>query len=109
MDPAPAVVPLDGRSLEGIFADIARVGHAVHRADQATALVAQLRSRIARVERHVEDVARPGVVCLEWLAPLFNAGHWVPEQVAIAGGEDLLGAPLVPSIDVPFGRLLVAD
>src|SRR5437870_4684439 len=109
MDPAPAVVPLDGQSLEGIFADIARVGDALHRADRARALVAQLRSRISRVERHVEGAARPGVVCLEWLAPLFNAGHWVPEQVAIAGGEDLLGAPLVPSIDVPFGRLLAAD
>ena len=109
MDPAPAVVPLDGQSLEGIFADIARVGDALHRVDRARALVAQLRSRISRVERHVEDAARPGVVCLEWLAPLFNAGHWVPEQVANAGGDDLLGTPLVPSIDVPFGRLLVAD
>src|SRR5256885_2207376 len=52
---------------------------------------------------------RPTVVCLEWLAPLFNAGHWVPEQVAIAGGEDLLGKPLVPSIDFPWERLREAD
>ena len=52
---------------------------------------------------------RPTVGCLEWLAPLFNAGHWVPEQVAIAGGMDLLGRPLVPSIDFPFERLLEAD
>ena len=109
LDPEPAVVPLDGHSLEGILADIARVGDAIGRADAATALVTGLRERIARVEAQVAGLLRPGVVCLEWLAPLFNAGHWVPEQVAIAGGVDLLGRPLVPSIDVPWVDLVAAD
>ena len=64
---------------------------------------------MARVAQQVNGARRPTVGCLEWLAPLFNAGHWVPEQVAIAGGTDLLGRPLVPSIDFPFERLLEAD
>ena len=100
MDPAPEVVPLDGQSLEGIFSDIERVGRAIGRKDAALALVADLRDRIARVRTQVAGAERPTAVCLEWLAPLFNAGHWVPEQVTIAGGEDLLGKPLVPSVDV---------
>ena len=108
LDPAPAVVPLDGHSLDGIFADIARVGEALGRGPAAARLVADLRSRIARVAALV-GAGRPSVVCLEWLAPLFNAGHWVPEQVAIAGGLDLLGRPLVPSIDVPWDDLVAAD
>ena len=109
LDPAPNVVPLDGHSLAGIFADTARVGAAIGRAAAAAALVADLRARIARVEAQVAGRRRPTVVCLEWLAPLFIAGHWVPEQVAIAGGEDRLGRPLVPSIDVPWGDLVAAD
>ena len=109
LDPPPAVVPLDGHSLDGIFADIVRVGAAIGRASAATALLADLRARIARVEAQVAGRRRPTVVCLEWLAPLFNAGHWVPEQVAIAGGLDLLGRPLVPSIDVPWEDLVAAD
>ena len=109
MDPAPDVVPLDGHSLEGIFSDIERVGRAIGRKDAALALVADLRDRIARVRTQVAGAERPTAVCLEWLAPLFNAGHWVPEQVAIAGGEDLLGKPLVPSVDVPWEELLAAD
>ena len=109
LDPAPDVVPLDGHSLDGIFADIARVGDALGRRDAATTLVAALRARIARVEEQVAGATRPTVVCLEWLAPLFNAGHWVPEHVAIAGGLDLLGRPLVPSIDVPWEDLVAAD
>lgn len=109
LDPAAVVVPLDGHSLDGILADVARVGAAIGRVDAAAALVAELRSRIARVEAQVARLRRPTVVCLEWLAPLFNAGHWVPEQVAIAGGEDLLGRPLVPSIDVPWDAMVAAD
>jgi iron complex transport system substrate-binding protein len=109
MDPAPLVVPLDGHALEGIFADIQRVGDALGRTDAATALVAELRARIGRVEQQVAGALRPTVVCLEWLAPLFNAGHWVPEQVAIAGGDDVLGKTGVPSIDFPFDSLLAAD
>jgi iron complex transport system substrate-binding protein len=109
LDPAPAVVPLDGHSLEGIFTDIGRVGDALGRSAAAASLVADLRARIARVEELVAGLRRPSVVCLEWLAPLFNAGHWVPEQVAIAGGVDLLGRPLVPSIDVPWEDLVAAD
>ena len=109
MDPAPTVVPLDGHSLEGILADIDRVGVALGRRDAASRLVADLRTRIAHVGFLVAGAARPRVACLEWLAPLFNAGHWVPEQVALAGGRDVLGAPLVPSIDLPFERLLEVD
>jgi iron complex transport system substrate-binding protein len=106
---AAPVVPLDGGSLEGIFVDIARVGEALGRAREAAALVASLHARIERVRALVADAPRPRVACLEWLDPLFNAGHWVPEQVAHAGGEDVLGTAGVPSVDVPLERLIAAD
>lgn len=109
LEPAPHVVPLDGGSLEGIFEDIARVGAALGREPQATALIASLRGRIEVVRALVADTPAPTVVCLEWLDPLFNAGHWVPEQIALAGGRDLLGLPRVPSIDVPMERLFQSD
>jgi iron complex transport system substrate-binding protein len=43
---------------------------------------------------------RPRVACLEWLDPLYVGGHWVPEMVAIAGGEDVLGRAGHPSFKV---------
>lgn len=107
--PAPAVVPLDGHSIEGIFADILRVGNALDRPSRATALVASLQRRIARVRAAVAGAPRATVVCLEWLDPLFNAGHWVPEQVALAGGEELLGRPLEPSREIALDALAAAD
>src|SRR5207253_1612837 len=67
MDPAPVVVALDGHSLEGICTDSLDVGDALGRGAAAMKLVADLRARIARVERQVAGASRPTVVCLEWL------------------------------------------
>jgi iron complex transport system substrate-binding protein len=91
LDRDPVVVPLEASSIEGVFADIRRVGAALDCDDEADRLVADLRSRLAGIEERVGGLPRPRVACLEWLDPLFNAGHWVPEQVRIAGGVDVLG------------------
>jgi iron complex transport system substrate-binding protein len=107
--PAPMVVPLDGDSIEGIFADIDRAGVALGCRDAAGSLVADLRTRIAHVEWLVAGSPRPKIACLEWLAPLFNAGHWVPEQVAFAGGHDVLGAPGARSHELTLADLAAAD
>jgi iron complex transport system substrate-binding protein len=109
MDPAPVVVSLDGDSLEGIFADIDRAGVALGRRDAAASLVADLRTRIAHVGFLVAGAPRPRVACLEWLAPLFNAGHWVPEQVASAGGHDVLGEPGARSHELTLADVAAAD
>jgi iron complex transport system substrate-binding protein len=109
LSPAPDVIPLDGGSIEGVFADVVRVGEGLGREREAAALVASLRARIADVDRQGAGASRPSVACLEWLDPLFNAGHWVPEQVSHAGGRDLLGEAGVPSIDFDADRLHAAD
>lgn len=106
---APRLVPLDGGTIGGIFADIRRVGDALGRTAEAAALVAALEARIEKVRERVAGEPRPSVVFLEWLDPPFNAGHWVPEQVALAGGTDLLGTAGVPSIDMPADRVFASD
>jgi iron complex transport system substrate-binding protein len=109
IDPAPQIVPLDGDSLEGIFADVDRAGVALGRRDAAARLVADLRTRIAHVEWLVAGSPRPRIACLEWLAPLFNAGHWVPEQVAFAGGRDVLGEAGARSRELTLADVAAAD
>ena len=109
MDPPPAIVPLHGDTLDGILADIERVGEAVGRAPEAARLVAALRERIARVRGRVSALPRPTVVALEWLDPLFSAGHWVPEQVAIAGGRELIGRANARSREISLDDVVAAD
>ena len=109
LDPPPAIVPLDGETIDGIMADVVRVGDAIGRASEAARLVTSLGDRIERVRDRVSALARPTVVSLEWLDPLFSAGHWVPEQVAAAGGRELIGREQARSAVVSFDDVVTAD
>jgi iron complex transport system substrate-binding protein len=89
--PRPEVVSLHAHRLEGIFADIKRIGRATQTPERASALVASLRGRLAALARRLAGAPRPRVVCLEWLDPLMACGHWVPEMVGRAGGREMVG------------------
>lgn len=87
----PKVVPLDPHSLSEMLVNIEQVGKACGASGAANSLVAELRERIERVAfltGHVHE--RPQTLCLEWLDPMFVAGHWVPEMVELAGGQSSL-------------------
>jgi iron complex transport system substrate-binding protein len=92
MQPAPVIVALSGRTVGGIWADIAAVARALNLEPEGDELVAGLRSRWHRLHAR-RGSARPRVVCIEWLEPLYLAGHWVPELVAMAGGLDVGAEP----------------
>lgn len=92
MTPPPRVLSLSATTLDGIFGDIRAVGAALDLEDEADELVAGLRYRLGRL-RAGRPAARARVVCLEWLDPLYLAGHWVPELLEAAGGEDVGAAP----------------
>lgn len=92
LHPAPAVLALSGRTVDGVMEDILGVARALDLADEGDELVAGLRSRLARL-RGTGPARPPRVLCIEWLEPLYLAGHWVPELVAAAGGVDVGAAP----------------
>jgi iron complex transport system substrate-binding protein len=86
------VLSLQPSTLEDVLLDIERIGRAVGREAMSRKLVAGLRSRLLKIkERLAGKVHRPRVACLEWLDPLYLAGHWVPDMIAEAGGLDILG------------------
>lgn len=90
----PEIVSLDPHSLADVLADIARVGRMCDIEDHAEEVVDALRSRIEGVaEQAGQADHRTRTLCLEWLDPVFIAGHWVPEMVDLAGGVDVLGRP----------------
>jgi iron complex transport system substrate-binding protein len=98
---APRVLSLTPHSLADVWEDIRRVGEATGRKREAQALAITLEQRVAAIEMKAARTAtRPRVLCLEWLDPFYVGGHWVPEMVAKAGGEDGLGHPGEPSFRV---------
>jgi iron complex transport system substrate-binding protein len=88
VQPAPAVLSLSARNLQGIWDDIRAVARALDLQSEADELIAGLGSRLRRL-RAGAPANPPRVVCIEWLDPLYLAGHWVPELVAAAGGVDV--------------------
>ncbi len=99
----PRLVTLAPRSLEEVFGDIVRIAEALAAAEAGRGFVQGLRRRLEQVRLHTTArQPRPRVVCLEWLAPLYVAGHWVPEMVEWAGGQDVLGSKEAPSREVTW-------
>jgi iron complex transport system substrate-binding protein len=96
LEEEPVVVSVEPRSVEGIFNAISTVGAFAEAEDEAVGLLELLRERLGVIENRVLErrlmgLAPRRVVVLEWLAPPFVAGHWVPEMVRRAGGWELLG------------------
>jgi iron complex transport system substrate-binding protein len=89
----PQVLSLDPSTLGEVLADISRLAHAAGVDEAGERLVDELGERLEAVERAVEGVRRPRVAALEWLDPVYIGGHWVPQMIELAGGEDLLGLP----------------
>ena len=105
----PVVVNLEPATLSDIFEDIRRVAAATGAAGRADDVVASLRQRVDVVRTCAEKARRrPRCVILEWLDPPFACGHWNPELVEIAGGEEALGHKGRPSRRVTWDDVLEA-
>jgi iron complex transport system substrate-binding protein len=76
-----------------VLGDARTLAQATGRQDAAVDLVRDAAARIDRIRVAVKDARRPRVAALEWLDPPFAAGHWTPQLIAYAGGEDVLGFP----------------
>jgi iron complex transport system substrate-binding protein len=86
------VVSLEPNTIADIFDNIRTVGQLTGRETEAEELTASLAARLARLEAAtVQAETRPRVLMLEWLEPFFAPGHWVPEQVRLAGGDHGFG------------------
>jgi len=63
---------------------------------EAASAVQALQARVDIIRQRsaaLADKSKPRVAMLEWIDPLFSAGHWTPELVAMAGGIDCLTNP----------------
>jgi iron complex transport system substrate-binding protein len=93
------VLSLEPNTIGDILENIKTVGKVTGRPEKAAGLVAQLKARLDALAGALKEIEhRPRTLMLEWLEPPFAPGHWVPEQVAIAGGGDAFGRPGQPSV-----------
>ena len=93
--PSPRVLQLSGTTLDGVQEDIIAVGASLERDAAAAELLAAISARLRAVHETLKAARapRPRVAVIEWLDPLFFAGHWTPDLVRRAGGIDVLASP----------------
>lgn len=93
LESRPQVVSLDPHTLGEVLGDVRTLAEATGRRDAGVELVNEAAARIDRVRLAVRDCRRPRVAALEWLDPVYVAGHWTPQMIEYAGGIDVLGMP----------------
>ena len=103
---APEILWLTPQSLDEIFDNVRDLGAAVDRSDAAGALISDCRARLQVLAERTASAPRPKVFCMEWLDPVYASGHWVPELVKIAGGNDELGRERGESVRVSWDEIV---
>jgi iron complex transport system substrate-binding protein len=101
------LLSLIGTDRDGVRADLLAVGAAAGVEARAEALVAALDSAWAALPG--PNDGGPKVLMLEWSDPPWYGGHWVPEQVRVAGGVDAFGSAGQASGRLDWDRVHAAD
>ena len=110
VDKSVRVVTLRPDSLDDVFTDVRRVAEALDAVEAGVDLTTRMRQRMAAIEARARSLeAAPTVACIEWIDPLMAAGHWIPELVLMAGGENLFGTTGRHSPWMAFEELRAAD
>ena len=104
----PRVISLNAHSLSAVLAEIELLGDVTNHAAEALMLTTALRARIEAVAISPKPEIKPRVLCLEWLDPPFQGGHWIPEMVTLAGGIPLLATPGEKSRRITWDEILTS-
>ena len=108
IDSQPKVLSQDPSTLGEVLADVRRLAEAAEVVDAADDLLDDAAERLDAVQDAVETADPLRVAALEWLDPVFAGGHWVPQMIELAGGEDVLGFTGEKSRTVDWAEVVAA-
>lgn len=109
MDTGIRVISMEPRTIDGVLDCVRQLGAVLDARDAAEQRIVEARERLAAVRHRVRGRTRPRVAAIEWLDPLWPAGHWVPEQIDHAGGTPLLALAGEHTRPIDWDRLVGAQ
>jgi iron complex transport system substrate-binding protein len=106
-----AIIPITPAGLEDVFASAITIATAFGKEEHAYRYLATLNQRIDFIiDKLRASKAKPKrVMLMEWLDPIYNCGHWIPDQLAMAGGIDMLSNPRGDSVVTHWEKVLRYD
>lgn len=107
----PKVIPITPGGLEEVFSSAITIALALGEEEKAYSYLSELQMRIDTIIDTLRgSKAKPKrVMLMEWMEPVYNCGHWIPDQIAMAGGIDMLSNPRGDSIVTPWDKILKYD
>ena len=111
LEKQPALVALTPGNLSEVFQTAVTIATALGREEAAYHYLASLQKRVDQVIDTLRKYRAPlrRVLVMEWIEPVYNCGHWIPYQVANAGGVDMLSNPGGDSIVTPWEKIVRYD
>jgi len=85
----PLVYSMNPHDLEGIIESVKEIGIIIEKEKKAIKITDDLKERIHHIKSKTSKI-RPKVLAIEWIEPFFTAGHWIPEMINYAGGNNLI-------------------
>lgn len=104
----PTVIPVSPNSLQDVFDSAVTIAKAMGKEEKAYEYLSGLQKRVDKIIdiQRKNKLLPKSVLLLEWIVPIFNCGHWIPHQIGLAGGIDLLSHPSGDSIVIPFKKIV---
>ena len=108
LEKKPEVYTMDPHDVNEILVSIKDISKMVGKEKEGNNLVDSLSKRLEFVKsKKFEE--RPSVVAIEWVDPFFTSGHWIPEMIEAAGGENLISTEKMPSRKMKLGEIKEAN
>lgn len=108
LEKQPALIPLSPQSLDDVYTTAVTIAIAFGKEEAAYQYLSGLQKRtdaiLDTLRLHKMPLKR--VMMMEWIEPVYNCGHWIPFQIAKAGGIDMLGNPAGDSIVTPWDKII---
>jgi iron complex transport system substrate-binding protein len=111
LEKQPQLIALTPNTLHDVFNTAVTIATALGNEEAAYTYLAGLQKRIDAIIDGLRLHKAPPkrVMIMEWMAPVYNCGHWIPYQVAYAGGIDMLSNPGGDSVVTPWEKIVKYD
>ena len=96
LEKKPEVYTMDPHDVDEILVSIRDISKMIGKEKEGNELVDSLSNRLELIKSKTFE-ERPKIVAIEWLDPFFTSGHWIPEMIETAGGENLISTEKMPS------------
>ena len=96
LEKKPEVYTMDPHDVSEILTSIKDISKIIGKEKEGNRLIDSLSKRLEFVRGKTFE-KRPKVVAIEWVDPFFTSGHWIPEMIEVAGGENLISLGKMPS------------